>query len=251
MFSRDKSLKGPYSQEFVPTPFGSHWFQSRLVGSGKTVLEVGCGFGAVSRELQRNGCKVYGIELNPKRARIAAQFCEEVMCRNIEEITRLEFEKKEFECILLGDVLEHLINPDVILNRLGEFLAPHGRIILSVPNIANWSVRWDFLKGKFEYQSEGLLDKTHLRFFTFRSINQMIQECGYRVLFWNVTQGITTVDFDRMRVRPWYLSPVSHRFQGKKSYEHVLNSLSKTLPSLFAYQLIFELGKQDHWALRT
>jgi SAM-dependent methyltransferase len=222
-----------------------------MVGENKVVLEIGCGFGAVSMELMHRGCKVYGVEINPQRALVAAQYCEKVVCGNIEEINTLAFDEQYFDSILLGDILEHLVHPELILNRLGKYLRPSGRIVVSVPNIAHWSVRLDLLGGKFDYQSEGLLDRTHLHFFTFRNINRMIQECGYRVLSWNVSQGITTIDFGKGKLRPWFLRPLSHRLQGKEGYEGVLHYLTQKVPSILAFQFIFDLEKQENWSLRS
>lgn len=246
----EQKRSNPYSREFVKTPFGSHGWQVGMIGSNKTVLEIGCGFGAVSRELTGRGCKVYGVEKDPEMGCVAAQYCEKVRCGNIEKIDEFDFDENRFDCILLGDVLEHLVNPELVLSRLGKYLAPSGKIVLSIPNIAHWSVRWDLLRGRFEYQKAGLLDKTHIRFFTFRSINQMIQACGYRVLSWNVTQGITVVDFDRNRVRPWFLRPISKLFQGEEKFERTLNYLTKRMPALLSFQFIFELEKRDHLFLR-
>lgn len=91
-------------------------------------------------------------------------------------------ELQRFDLILLQDVLEHLRAPDRLLRDCGHFLKPHGRIAVSLPNVANITVRWALLRGRFEYTPRGILDRTHLRFFTRRTARRLLEENGYEVL---------------------------------------------------------------------
>jgi 2-polyprenyl-3-methyl-5-hydroxy-6-metoxy-1,4-benzoquinol methylase len=93
-----------------------------------------------------------------------------------------ENEPEAFDVIIFGDVLEHTRNPEHILEQARVLLKPHGRIIVSLPNIVNLRVRLKILLGNFEYEESGILDRTHLRFFTKASAKAMIERAGYRVL---------------------------------------------------------------------
>jgi 2-polyprenyl-3-methyl-5-hydroxy-6-metoxy-1,4-benzoquinol methylase len=91
-----------------------------------------------------------------------------------------KFDNK-FDLIVLGDVLEHLKRPDIILKNLKELLASHGRIIISVPNIAQIKIRLKLLLGNFDYQDYGIMDRTHLKFFTQKTIKNLIIQAGYQI----------------------------------------------------------------------
>lgn len=153
------------------------------VPAGSTVLEIGCSTGYVSRYLREmKGCVVTGIEVDPDAAGQAAAFCRQILIGDIEKEDLLDpLKGQQFDVILLGDVLEHLINPQLVLARLKGFLSPSGKVLISVPNVANWRIRLNLATGKFQYSDEGLLDKTHLRFFTYRSLREMIEKTGYRI----------------------------------------------------------------------
>ena len=91
-------------------------------------------------------------------------------------------EKRTFDLIMLQDVLEHLRAPDQMLEDCKPLLKPHGRIAVSVPNVANITVRLGLLFGRFDYRPRGILDRTHLRFFTRKTARQMLEAAGYDVV---------------------------------------------------------------------
>jgi 2-polyprenyl-3-methyl-5-hydroxy-6-metoxy-1,4-benzoquinol methylase len=153
-----------------------------MCGRDKKVLDVGCSSGHLSRALAERGCVVSGVDINGDAARRAAETCDRVVVGDLDliELTR-EFEGAEFDVILFGDVLEHLKSPQKTLNAARELLAPGGFIGLSVPNIAHTSIRLMLLKGEFNYQDMGILDDTHLRFYTRKSLRDLVESCGYIV----------------------------------------------------------------------
>ena len=154
-----------------------------MVGGNKRVLEFGCAAGAVSKVLAERGCHVVGIELDPELASRAKEFCEEVIVADAEE---LDFDEalggRSFDVAVFGDVLEHLRDPVPLLQRVRPFLAPEGYVVASIPNVAHGAVRLALLKGRFRYTPEGLLDETHLRFFTHDSVRRLFEESGFQLV---------------------------------------------------------------------
>jgi GT2 family glycosyltransferase/2-polyprenyl-3-methyl-5-hydroxy-6-metoxy-1,4-benzoquinol methylase len=162
--------------------------QTRLVfltGTDKDVLEVGPAQGYMTKVLQRRGCRVTGIEIDPVAAQEAAQYCERMIVGDIESLSfRRTFRKKRFDVVIYGDVLEHLVDPSRVLAETATLLKPGGRVIASIPNVAHGSVRLSLLAGQFRYTDTGILDNTHLRFFTKETIRELFQDAGYRIGKW-------------------------------------------------------------------
>ncbi len=146
------------------------------------VLEVGCASGKFGSALkaQRN-CEVWGIEMFPPAAEVAAQCLDKVLVLNV-ETGELPLPASYFDCVIYNDVLEHLREPWRHLCSIQAHLKPGGYVIASIPNIRHYKVVKDlFLKGEWRYQNDGILDRTHLRFFTKQSIREMFEDEGYRV----------------------------------------------------------------------
>jgi SAM-dependent methyltransferase len=150
------------------------------------VLEVGCATGYMSNVLaRRKGCRVTGIELDPTAAAEASAYCERVIVGNVETLDLEEHLGDErYSAVLFADVLEHLGNPAAVLRRVRPFVAEGGSVVASIPNIAHISVRLALLGGEFRYRELGLLDNTHLRFFTRESIVDLFESTGYVVSTW-------------------------------------------------------------------
>jgi 2-polyprenyl-3-methyl-5-hydroxy-6-metoxy-1,4-benzoquinol methylase len=148
------------------------------------VLELGCGDGSMSRLLQqRCEASIIGIERNPQAAWRAQWYCDYVFNEDLDDPHSLDaLEGEKFDIVTLVDVLEHLQHPAALLERLKPLLLDEGLVLLSVPNVAHASVRLELLGGNFRYESAGILDATHLRFFTAASLQGFLQEAGYTVL---------------------------------------------------------------------
>ena len=145
------------------------------------VLEIGCAAGAMGRSLkeQRPEVEVVGVELNPRAAELARGRLDAVICGDIEQLEFLPYPHEYFDCITFGDVLEHLRNPEALLKRLLPYLHPDGVLICSIPNIRHQSVMLNLMvNGRWEYQDEGLLDRTHIHFFTLAEIRVMMDRLG-------------------------------------------------------------------------
>lgn len=145
------------------------------------VLDVGCGPGQLGAELKQRGvARVVGIELNPRAAELAAGRLDEVITCDI-ETSELPFPDGSFDCIVYGDILEHLVDPWALLRAHRRLLRESGTVIVSMPNIGYWGVIRDLLRGRWEYTSFGTMDATHLRFGTLRTIRGMCEQAGLRV----------------------------------------------------------------------
>jgi 2-polyprenyl-3-methyl-5-hydroxy-6-metoxy-1,4-benzoquinol methylase len=159
----------------------------RLVSTGKTVLEVGCATGYVSKVMKEQfNCIVTGIEIDPTAAEKAKEYCDRVLIGDVEKIDLLEeLNKEKFDVVIFGDILEHLRVPEKVLTSMKRFLKDDGYIVASIPNIAHISVALELLEGKFDYKPLGLLDNSHIRFFTKESIQKLFRESGFDIVYWD------------------------------------------------------------------
>jgi 2-polyprenyl-3-methyl-5-hydroxy-6-metoxy-1,4-benzoquinol methylase len=161
----------------------SHVFAVEMIGGNKRVLEFGCASGFVSRALRDRGCRVVGVEIDPEFASQAKEFCDDVVIGDAETLD-LEsiLEGQQFDVAVFGDVLEHMHDPLQILRRTRQWLVPEGYVVASLPNIAHGAVRLALLQGRFDYTPEGLLDETHVRFFTHDTIKDLFHQAGFVVV---------------------------------------------------------------------
>ncbi len=156
---------------------------ARAVGRPRTVLDVGCGIGLNGAVARVKGARVTGIELDPERAARARERVDEVLTADLEGERLAEvLGDRRFDLILFGDVLEHLTDPGAVLRRVTPYLEDGGHVIVSLPNVAAWTVRLGLLAGRFDYEPSGILDDTHLRFFTRRTAIELVEGAGLEVL---------------------------------------------------------------------
>jgi 2-polyprenyl-3-methyl-5-hydroxy-6-metoxy-1,4-benzoquinol methylase len=157
----------------------SHTLMVELVGGNKRVLDVGCATGYLARTLVGKGCTVSGFEADPAAAEEARPALEQLVVGDVERTDLAEaFGAGHFDVVVFGDVLEHLRDPLTVLRGAKTLLAPGGTVVASIPNIAHGSVRLALLHGRFDYQPLGLLDFSHLRFFTRASIETLFRDAG-------------------------------------------------------------------------
>lgn len=189
------------------------------------VLEVGTATGYLSAEMARLGCAVTGIEQDQQMAELARPYCREMRVGDIEEMDFSDF--GQYDAIIFGDVLEHLRNPRAVLEKMRSLLKPGGKMLISLPNVANIWVRLNLLLGRFEYSQVGILDESHLRFFTLKTARQLASDSGLDVLSTSVTPIPLPVIF-----------PSTGKGRAL-SFLHLLNwSLAKLRKTLLGYQFI-------------
>jgi GT2 family glycosyltransferase/2-polyprenyl-3-methyl-5-hydroxy-6-metoxy-1,4-benzoquinol methylase/glycosyltransferase involved in cell wall biosynthesis len=169
----------------LSNPNSSHTQLVLLTGEKKKVLDVGSATGYLSRALRDRGCAVTAVEVDPEAARLGQRFADRMIVGDIASLDlAATLGGERFDVVILGDVLEHLVDPAAVLERIRDRLAPGGYVVASIPNVAHGSVRLALLKGEFTYTSTGLLDETHVRFFTRESVEELFARSGYRITEW-------------------------------------------------------------------
>lgn len=224
-----------------------NWGLLRLWGkrSGLRVLDVGCGFATTSARIQKLGNEVTGIESS-------AEACEVARTR-LSHVIEADLVSAQpggpYDVLIFADVLEHLPWPVGVLERSLQALAPGGSVIISLPNVGLWSVRFAHLFGQWNYDETGVLDRTHLRFFTRRTARWLIEQAGLQIVKTTYNPGL---------VRP--LVPLAKKFLASgteaSSPDAILNSrpyqlylrtvypleraVASLWPGMLAFQMIFE-----------
>jgi len=154
--------------------------QMLLPAGARRVLDIGCASGALGAALKEKGVPhVSGIEQNPDAARAARARIDRVVEGDLSNIDP-PFQAEEFDCIIFADVLEHIPDPECALSRYLHFLAPQGAVIISVPNMRFYAVLLRLIFDRWSYSDSGVRDRTHLRIFTRRSLQEMLARVGLR-----------------------------------------------------------------------
>ena len=216
---------------------------------GLRVLDAGCGFATTSERIQQLGNEVTGIEESAVACEVARKRLAHVVQADLQQA---DLGDAQFDVMIFADVLEHVPWPVSLLRNYLRWLAPNGSVILSLPNVGLWSVRFAHLFGRWEYQETGVLDRTHLRFFTRKNSRWLIRECGLSVVRTTYNPGI---------VRPFVphakklLSPAgaaadtqpadallkSRLYQSylKTAYP-IERAITSLWPGMLAFQMIYE-----------
>lgn len=149
------------------------------------VVEVGSSSGALAKAFKalNPDCHYLGVEIDPHYARLSERYCDRVLSANIEDIDDAEFESLfPSDCWVFGDTLEHLQDPWLVLRRIRQRIAMDGSVVACIPNAQHWSVQARLNCGMFRYEDAGLLDRTHLRWFTRVTIIEMFESCGFNIV---------------------------------------------------------------------
>jgi 2-polyprenyl-3-methyl-5-hydroxy-6-metoxy-1,4-benzoquinol methylase len=175
-----KNTDWNYNEIDTAAPNSSHSLALAMVGYNQKVLELGCAGGHVTRALNKQACRVTGIEIDPESAMRASAFAEDVLTADLCDLSWADkLEPQQFDVVLAGDVLEHLTDPLRVLRACRGVLKPDGRLVVSLPNIAHADARLALLQGRFEYRPWGLLDDSHLRFYTKETADQLLRDAGF------------------------------------------------------------------------
>jgi SAM-dependent methyltransferase len=156
----------------------------RMAGRGRRVLEVGAGPGSITRALTAAGCRVWALERDPAAAAALAGQCEHVFRVDLEDSSWFERvgDAGPFEVVVAADVLEHLVDPWTTLRRMTGLLAPGGSILVSLPHAGHNGVVGALATGQFRYREDGLLDRTHLRFFSVEGMQALFHQAGLKAV---------------------------------------------------------------------
>ena len=207
---------------FNSDSYSMHTQIVKFVDNKKKVLDVGCAEGKLAEVLASNESEVIGIEIDQAAAKKAQKFCKKVIMGDIESIELSTNYYDYFDYILFADVLEHLKDPLIVLQRFKKYLNKDGYILVSLPNISNWKMRLKILFGNFEYEDRGILDNGHIRFFNEKSAKELITYAGFEIIKFELTVGDLPL--------------------GSKLF-HFIGTL---WPNLMAYQFLIIAKKNDN-----
>jgi 2-polyprenyl-3-methyl-5-hydroxy-6-metoxy-1,4-benzoquinol methylase len=222
-----------FQEYFVHYPlkeskYSSHYYFERLTGTNQRVLDIGCGEGFMAEKITAQGNRVVGIDVLSRPARESV--FEDYVCADLSHGMGKAIEQlpeKSFDKILLMDVLEHLVRPEQLLQDCQKLLKSSGQLLVSVPNVANLTVRLSLTFGKFAYTDRGILDKTHLRFFTRKTIRLMLEANGFEV----IKQKMTVVPLE-------LILGLSAQNPLMKFMTSTLAFATALLPGLLGYQTV-------------
>lgn len=186
---------------FGSSRHGSHMKIIGLIGENKMVLDVGCATGYIGKRLKKKGCALVGIEIDKECAKIAEGAYSDIIIADVEKLDVISYPEHFFDVIVFADILEHLKNPDATLIKFKKYLKNDGAIIVSLPNIARIEIRLKLLLGKFDYEEIGILDRTHLRFFTLKTAKHLLEKNGYKII---------SMDYSGLASKYFFLKPLPH-----------------------------------------
>lgn len=221
-----------YFREFDPAGNDSLSKLAGRITPGTNVLDVGCGPGVLGAYLATLGCLVDGIERSQSAAKLAAEKLRRVIVADLEvESLTSHLLDQRYDYVICADVLEHLRRPELLLSQLPRLLTSTGRVLLSIPNVAYAGLVGALINGDFRYQPDGLLDVTHLRFFTRRSLEELVADCGFKIVH---TDAVTV--------------PINESEFAADGIEALPPTVLRTLLAqrdALAYQFIFEIVPAD------
>lgn len=220
---------GPTPERY-PQKANPHASHSRILdlcgpGHNRTLVDIGCARGTLTQQLAAAGWDAMGIEPDPDDAAIARSHGLDVV-----EASAVDFLANHggnIDTIVFADSLEHMPDPAAVLNRAGSRLAPGGRIVISLPNVAHLTVRLELLAGSFRYRDRGILDRTHLRFFTRRTFLELLDSCGLRPTVLEATPAPVEEALPRLRASRSYT---------RMATAHA--TVANRWPTMFGYQFI-------------
>ena len=215
-------MKYAYQGEFDPLKLEStniDRLSTSLVPENNKLLELGCATGFMSKYFtQVKHCQVYGVEIDPEMAKIAAESCENILIGDLDQSSTWQkiAPVAPFDVVFASAIIEHLRDPWGTLQLIKQVLKPGGVLIMTTSNIAHWRMRLHLLFGRWDYQAYGTLDNAHLRFFTYSTFQQLVESAGF---------AIEAIDMD----------PAG----GIKYF----NWLARHFPNLYAHQMVIRARK--------
>lgn len=165
-------------------PDDAHSIQARLIPAGSRVLELGCASGYMSGYLEQSrACTVIGLDFDPLAVSIASTRTTAAFVADLETESALECARPyaPFDVLYAANVLEHIRSAEQVLLNAHALLSPQALVVIALPNIAHYSVRWRLLRGQFNYTDYGIMDRTHVHFYTVKTAVALLEQCGYRV----------------------------------------------------------------------
>jgi 2-polyprenyl-3-methyl-5-hydroxy-6-metoxy-1,4-benzoquinol methylase len=199
---------------------------------GTQVLDIGVAMGTLGKVFTQAGLVMHGIEPHPTWAEVARPFYNDLLGGTLDDATDAFL--ANHAVVVCADVLEHIADPEQALRRLLPLQLEGCQFLVSVPNIANIWVRLNLLLGRFDYTDRGILDRTHLRFFTRRTVRSMFAAVGLQIIQLNVTPIPLNL------IHPFFQQNVLGKFA-----HAALARLTRALPTLLGYQFVIKAVKSN------
>lgn len=219
---------------FKAAPGSSHRRLIRLIPSwcpkGGRLLDLGAFGGEVGGAVRSHFTRSTALERDPDQMGALAERYDQVVIADLERIANLP---PRLDAVVLADVLEHLRSPEDLLALAAARLAPEGKIFFSIPNVANLAIRLHLLLGRFEYQERGILDRTHVRFYTRKTARRLLETAGLRILHEEATPVPVREAF------PQWPSLLI------RALEALVLRITPFWPALLGYQFLFVATRDD------
>jgi|GEM_PF-292341 len=205
-------------------PHSSHRFIIDAIQPDSVVLDLGCGDGSVAREIRLKGCQVTGVDL--QSGKTVARYFDRYVQWNLEQDRDLPL-RRIYDYVILGDIVEHIVDGIGLMMRVRKVLKENGQLIISTPNVALWLFRLKLFAGRFEYADKGIMDRTHVHFYTRSSLISLLKLTGFQPLKKHST-GL-----------PFPLIITTRRFRWLPSWlNHFYYFFARIWPKMFAYQFV-------------
>jgi 2-polyprenyl-3-methyl-5-hydroxy-6-metoxy-1,4-benzoquinol methylase len=225
--------------------------QFRYIPSKGEILDVGCGRGQLGEAIRQIGWKVTGVENSPEACETARTRLDGLIERDLHDFDGVaaELKGRQFDALIFSDVLEHVYDPLGVLERYLAHVKPGGKVLISVPNMVVWTNRLKLLFGRVTYDDTGVMDRTHIRFFTFRTAKALARASGCTIDYTSSTpylvraflpllKGLLSRGGDNIPHNPRALiESRGYRWYMKWFYpvEHLFSCLWRTM---FAFRII-------------
>jgi len=224
-------LDCPYMEK--EDPWSSHtrirtWLAQQQAGT--RILDIGAATGTLGKQFAEAGLVMYGIEPHPAWAKLARPYYTELLVGTLDDASDAFLSRHDV--VVCADVLEHIAEPTQALRRMLALQSVGCHFLISVPNIANIWMRLNLLLGRFDYTDRGILDRTHLRFFTRRTLRGMFDAVGLRVVELHVTPIPLNL-----------IHPMFHQSSVGRLAHALLARLTRTFPTLLGYQFVVKAVK--------
>ena len=196
-----------------------------LIKPGK-VLDIGCGTGDNARILKPLGFMVDGVTISENELREANVFLQNGFIFNLENGLPEAVKNSRYDYIICSHVLEHICYPEKLLSDIKNCIKADGKMVVALPNLFHYASRWKLMRGDFNYQTAGLWDNTHFKWYNFKTGKALLKNNGFKVIYSSVTGQLPGNSF-------------FSKFFSKKASQSIYNWLKKISPGLFGYQLVY------------
>jgi 2-polyprenyl-3-methyl-5-hydroxy-6-metoxy-1,4-benzoquinol methylase len=197
---------------------------------GNTILDVGCGSGALAKILSSNGHTVDGITISAEEYTIAKQFVNTIYLHNLETGLPGNLLHLQYDYVICSHVLEHIVYPEKLLKDIYRVLKPGGFLVVALPNIMHYKSRLKLLAGKFDYEDAGIWDNTHVKWYTFDTAKKLLTEYGFSIDLATVTGELP-------------FNSLFSKILPQTIRKGIFNFLIKISKGLFGYQLLLKARK--------